>query len=204
VDVRTYFVGGQFYEQTDGVAMGSPLYPVIANFEERALKQAIHKPLCWFRYVDDTFVIWPQGTEKLERFLDHLNGLHRKIQFAVVMEKNGHLPFLDLNIYRRTDVSLGRKVYRKSTHTNLYLNPGSHHHPSNKQAVLATLVFCVTRRASMVSCSSLRPLSNRYSRQLIQRALNPKVRTSKPTDQPTSVALLPYIRPPQQNACQAH
>ena len=45
----TYFsFGGQFYEQTDGVAMGSP---VISNFfmddfEERALENATHKPLC--------------------------------------------------------------------------------------------------------------------------------------------------------------
>jgi hypothetical protein len=36
---------GQFYEQTDGVAMGSPLSPVIANyfmeyFEEMALESA--------------------------------------------------------------------------------------------------------------------------------------------------------------------
>jgi hypothetical protein len=49
----------QFYEQTDGVAMGSPLSPVIANyfmeyFEEISLQTATHKPLCWFRYVYDT------------------------------------------------------------------------------------------------------------------------------------------------------
>jgi len=61
---------GQFYEQTDGVAMGSPLSPVIANFfmedcEKNAIEQATHKPACWFRYVDDTFVIWPHGQEKL-------------------------------------------------------------------------------------------------------------------------------------------
>jgi hypothetical protein len=47
----TYFsVGGQFYEQRDGVAMGSPLSPIITNFfmedfEERALAQATHKPM---------------------------------------------------------------------------------------------------------------------------------------------------------------
>jgi len=45
-----YFcVDGQFYEQTDGVAMGSPLSPVIANFymedfETKAIKQATPKP----------------------------------------------------------------------------------------------------------------------------------------------------------------
>ena len=56
----TYFCfDGQFYEQMDGVAMGSPHSPVIANFfmedfEKKAIEQATHKPVCWFRYVDDT------------------------------------------------------------------------------------------------------------------------------------------------------
>jgi hypothetical protein len=36
--------------------------------------------------------------------------------------------------------------------------------------------------------------SNGYSRQQIQRSLNPTVRTSKPKDKPTSVALLPYVQ----------
>jgi hypothetical protein len=55
---------GLFYEQIDGVVTGWPLSPVIAsffmeNFGELVLDQATHKPLYWFRYVDDTFVIWP-------------------------------------------------------------------------------------------------------------------------------------------------
>jgi retron-type reverse transcriptase len=63
----SYFsFNGQLHKQLDDVAMGSPLSPVIANFnmedfEERALDLAPHKPLCWFRYVDDTFVISPHG-----------------------------------------------------------------------------------------------------------------------------------------------
>jgi hypothetical protein len=32
------------------------------------------------------------------------------------------------------------RVYRKPIHTNLYLNAGSHHHPSSKQSVVSTLV----------------------------------------------------------------
>jgi hypothetical protein len=61
---------GQFYKQTDGVAKGSPLSSVIANFfmedfEKKALELAIHKPAYWFRYVNDTFVVWPHGSEKL-------------------------------------------------------------------------------------------------------------------------------------------
>jgi hypothetical protein len=40
--------------------------------------------------------------------------------------------------------SLGQKVYRKPTHNNLYRNARSHHHPSNKQAVLSTLIHRAT------------------------------------------------------------
>jgi hypothetical protein len=98
----TYFsVGVQFYEQTDVVAMGSPLYPVIGDFfmedfEKRA--QANYKPLCWFHYVDDICVIWPHGSENLERFLSHMNGLHRNKQFTMEIKRDSHLPFLDIDI----------------------------------------------------------------------------------------------------------
>jgi hypothetical protein len=145
----TYFCfDGQFYEQTDRVAMGSPLSLVIANFfmedfEKKAIEQAAHTPICWFRYVDDTFVIWPHGQEKLTELLEHLIGLHRNIQFTMEKEE-GHLPFLDIDIYRKTNGSLGHRVYRKPTHTNLYLHQNSHHHPANKQPVLVSL----TRRAT--------------------------------------------------------
>jgi hypothetical protein len=103
--------------------MGSPLSPVIAysymeDFEKNAIEQATHKPVCWFRYVDDTFVIWPHGQDKLEDFLNHLIGLHNNIQFTIEKEQEGHLPFLNIDITKK-DGSLGHKVYRKSTHSNL-------------------------------------------------------------------------------------
>jgi hypothetical protein len=70
--------------------MGSPLSPVIANFfmedvEKKVLEQVTHNPVCWFRYVDDTFVIWPHGRVKLTEFLNHLSGFYTDIQFT--MEK---------------------------------------------------------------------------------------------------------------------
>jgi hypothetical protein len=51
-----------------------PLSPVIANyfmvyFEEMALKTATYKHLCWFRYIDDTFINLPHGRGKLAEFL---------------------------------------------------------------------------------------------------------------------------------------
>ena len=52
---------GQFYQQLEGAAMGSPLSPIVANifmekFEE-ALATVPHPPSLLKRYVDDTFVI---------------------------------------------------------------------------------------------------------------------------------------------------
>jgi hypothetical protein len=61
------------------------------------------------------------------------------------MEKEeGHLPFLDIDVYRKTDSSLCHRVYRKLTHTSLYLQQNSHHHPANKHSVLASLIHIAT------------------------------------------------------------
>jgi hypothetical protein len=125
--------------------MGSPLSLVIAkfymeDFKEKALDQAPHKPLCWFSYVDDTFIIWPHGPARLKDFLNHLNNIYQCIQFTMEMERDSHLLFLEIGIYRKSDASLGHKVYCKPTHINLYLNTSSHHHPSSKHAALFTPV----------------------------------------------------------------
>ena len=52
-----------FYEQTSGAAMGSPLSPVLANifmehFEQNALTNSALVPKLWKRYVDDIFAVW--------------------------------------------------------------------------------------------------------------------------------------------------
>ena len=63
----TYFhFGGNFYEQVEGVAMGSPLFPVVANiymqdFESQVLVTAPLKPSLWVCYIDDIFVMWNHG-----------------------------------------------------------------------------------------------------------------------------------------------
>ncbi|XP_046387256.1 uncharacterized protein LOC124156642 [Ischnura elegans] len=132
----TYFLyQGKFYEQKEGVPMGSPLSPAIANlfiedFEERALESAPLHPKHFFGYVDDTFIVWPHGSESLTDFLAHMNSVHPNIKFTMETEKDNRLPFLDILIEQRADGSRGHSVYRKPTHTDLYLNGRSHHHPA--------------------------------------------------------------------------
>jgi hypothetical protein len=133
----TYFLyNGSFCDQKEGVAMVSLLAPVMAyfymeHFEQQAISSAKRKPTQWYRYVDDTFVVWPHGRNKLHGFL-HLNNIHPNIKFTMEVEQNGSLPFLDVLVSRRPDGSLGHSVYRKSTHTDLYLHAKSEHHPAQK------------------------------------------------------------------------
>jgi hypothetical protein len=68
--------------------------------------------------------------EELHEFLDHLNNIHPNIKFTMEVEKNPSLPFLDVLVSRRPDSSLGHTVYRKPTHTDLYLHAKSAHHPA--------------------------------------------------------------------------
>jgi hypothetical protein len=125
--------------------MGSPLAPVMANiymefFEQQALNTAKKKPSIWYRYIDDTFVVWPRGEEELQIFFQHLNSLHSNIKFTIETGINNRLAFLDVLVKKKPDGLLGHSVYRKPTHTDLYLHAESAHHPTQKNGVLRTLV----------------------------------------------------------------
>jgi hypothetical protein len=101
-----------------GTTMGSSLSPVVANifmehFETLALNNFHLKPKCWFRFVDDTFVVWPHGQSSLTSFFNHLNSISPHIQFTMEKEKDNSLPFLDVLISCLPNGSLTHQVYRK-------------------------------------------------------------------------------------------
>ena len=139
---NTHFVfQGRFYEQTEGAAMGSPLSPIIANlymeaFEEKAINTS--PPSLWRRFVDDTFVIIKK-TQK-ESFINHINSIDEKIQFTMEdSREDGSMPFLDTLVTPCPDGSLSTRVYRKPTHTDLYLQWDNHHTIAAKYSVVSTL-----------------------------------------------------------------
>jgi hypothetical protein len=115
------------------------------HFEQQALSRAPRKPTHWYRYVDDTFVVWPHGEDELREFLDHLSSFHHNIKFTMEVEKNRSLPFLDVLVSRRPDGSLGDTVYRKPTHTDLYPHAKSAHHPAQKKGILLSLIHRARR-----------------------------------------------------------
>ncbi|XP_018342267.1 PREDICTED: uncharacterized protein LOC108748544 [Trachymyrmex septentrionalis] len=115
--------------------MGSPISSVIANifmeyFEKEALRKTPKKLEVWFRYVNDTFVIWRHDRVELRKFFIFLNNQHPNIHFTIDIEENGKLPFLDVLVSKEAD--------RKHTQIDTYMP--SRHHPLQKQSAINSLV----------------------------------------------------------------
>ena len=67
-----FVFNGKTYQQKDGVCMGSPLGPILANVFMVHLEETIAPKLqtsmpTWIRYVDDTFTLVKKG--KLEEII---------------------------------------------------------------------------------------------------------------------------------------
>ena len=54
-------------------------------------------PLVWFQYVDNVFVIWIYGQEKLRLFLENLTKCQPNIKFTHESNKE-HIAFLDMKV----------------------------------------------------------------------------------------------------------
>ena len=94
---------GYLYEQTDGVAMGPPLGPLMANVFMCHLEENLSRdgmvPSLYKRYVDDTLVRMP-STDAAADFLTKLNGLHPNLKFRVELPADNTIPFIGIEILR--------------------------------------------------------------------------------------------------------
>nr|CAJ00247.1 TPA: reverse transcriptase [Schistosoma mansoni] len=109
----------EYYRQLDGVAMGSPLGPILADIflaklENGPLKDTISHLTSYCRYIDDTFIVLEKEHEK-ENILNIFNNIHPSITFTLEEEQNGSISFLDVQLTRRIDGTLKRGLHRKST-----------------------------------------------------------------------------------------
>ena len=144
----TYFrMGSNIYRQEEGLAMGSPLSPVLANiymeyFKEMALGSTSLKPSMWLRYA---FILWlHQGDVQI--LLDHMNSIRPSIQFTIEKEQDNKSPFLNV-LVTCTEQGFRSSVYHKPTFTGQYLNFNSHHPYTVKKGI----VRCLQHRAKTIS-----------------------------------------------------
>lgn len=48
-------------------------------FKERALETSKANLKNWFKYINNTFLLFQHGEEKLKNFLKHINNIHSNI-----------------------------------------------------------------------------------------------------------------------------
>ena len=122
--------------------MGSPASVVIAeivmqNIEDIVIPKINQMILFWYRFVDD--VIACVQHDQISHVLDKINAGHPSIQFTSEEENNSALNYLDMTLKKKEDGSLGFSIYRKSTHTDKYLDYSSTHPLEHKNSVIRTL-----------------------------------------------------------------
>ena len=131
--------------QIDVVAMGSPLGPSLANifvgYYESKLFQTTSKPEMYYRYMDDTFVVFSNKYES-NLFLDSLNSLHPSLRFTFEKESNLALPFLDV-LVEKSPFKFITSIYRKPTFTSQYIRWNSFNPRKRK----TNLILTITHRA---------------------------------------------------------
>ena len=141
----TYFsFQGKFYEQVRGVPMGQPLSVPVANIfmhwvETTILDTIPLEPKFWKRFLDDIYLVWRLGQEKLLEFLTLVNNVC-ELKFTLENEKDGELPFLDI-LTKRQGNKVGRDLYRKETNSGIILNYNSNHQFKLKIGILKSLTL---------------------------------------------------------------
>ena len=143
----------QLYQQCDGVSMGNPLAPTVANFflgylERKLFDQELKPshPAFYVRYVDDIFCIFRKDVDH-NSFLSEINSLHPNLSFTVEIGGDS-LPFLDTEVTIRSE-KITSTVYRKPTNTDVLLSYSS----VAPNAWKMGLIKCFVHRAQVI-CSS--------------------------------------------------
>ena len=151
-----FLYNGEVYKQIDGLSMGSPLAPILANWfvakvEDSLLDNpSVKQPKFYRRYVDDIFAVFETEKDR-DVFYSLLNNMHKNLQFTMetVDTATNSLPFLDVNIRISNSNKFETKVYRKPTNTNVLLNYDAVAPKRWKEG----LIKCLLTRAKRVSSS---------------------------------------------------
>ena len=88
---RLFMYKNKLYKQIDGVTMGCPLDPTLANFFLYCIEQKLFwsksdfQPSVYLRYIDGIYCAFDTESASLE-FLQMLNSQHASIKFTIKNE----------------------------------------------------------------------------------------------------------------------
>ena len=108
------------YQQTDGLAMGSPPAPHLANAWMSQFDATIKgTSTLYTRYMDD--ILCNKLLEEVDITLTNINSLHTNLKFTIEKPNDGAIPFLDMKIINENG-HLSSTWYTKPTDTGLIMN----------------------------------------------------------------------------------
>ena len=135
------------YCQTEGVAMGSALGPIMAGFAMAKIESQLREqPPFYARYVDDILCAFSCESDAM-KFLQTLNSSSNVLKFTIEKEADNKIPFLDVLI-QKSDHGLQFALYKKTTNTGRYLPSDSHSPARYKKAAIRNLIFRAHRICS--------------------------------------------------------
>ena len=142
---------GKLFLQIDGVAMGSPLGPLFANFymghmEENILRKMVNPPTTYCRYVDDVFVV-VQDEQQL-RMMKETFEANSVLKFTYEMSVRNRIPFLDIDVTLNNG-TYTTTVYRKETNMGKCMNAKSECPDRYKTSVVNSYI-----RRAFKNCST--------------------------------------------------
>ena len=156
-----FIFDGKFYEQCDGVTMGSTLGSALANvfirnFESIWLENcpSLFKPIVYRRFVDDKFLLF-RSKDHVEKFRNCLNKQYKNIKVTSEIGENSSLSFLDIKISRENNKFV-TSIYRKPTFSGVFTNFESFIRDIYKCRLIETLLH-----RSCILCSNYKELSSK-------------------------------------------
>ena len=155
---NTFTFDDKIYLQKKGTAMGTKIAPSYATLVLGYLESKLYSQVAdimgreighyvytnWRRFLDDCYINWPYGGDKLEQLQHILNSLDSNIQLTAETSCK-ELPFLDVMI-RKEKTCLTTDIYYKPTDSFQYL-PYTSSHPRHTKN---NIPYNLARRICMI------------------------------------------------------
>eukprot|EP00111_Clytia_hemisphaerica_P015622 TCONS_00046106-protein len=170
-----------YYRQIDGLAMGSPPAPLLANAWLSQYDDQIRGDAkIYNRYMDD--ILREIKKENIQSKLVEINGIKNELKFTLEEEKECSIPFLDMKI-TRSNCCLTSTWYNKPTNTGLMMNYYALSPMRYKRSNVIGLVHriyrsCSTRENFLTSLQRARVLliKNQYPKSFFEPLIQKTIR----------------------------
>jgi hypothetical protein len=130
--LNNFEFNGHNFLQKKGASMGSKSSCSYADifmdaFESKHIYPRIrNQNLCYYRFVDDLFMIWTGSEENLLKFFKEINNVHESIKFDCKYSFHS-INFLDTTVFKNNTKSLSTRLFTKPTDRPAYLHSNSYH-----------------------------------------------------------------------------